>query len=300
MDRKELQETTSAKQLNKMFHRSRNVGKKPAAPECSTHEPCAGFTLIELLVVTAILAILAAMLLSALSRAKAKGQSIQCASNLKQLQLAWLAYAADHSDWLPPSISDGDPSHNLPGSWVLGNASLDDAASNVLSGVLYEYTRALPLYRCPNDKSVVPGTQLTRLRSYSLNSWLGSRRAGVVVHLAWVNKASGLRIPSPSDVFVFGDEHSDSIDDGAWLTGQADKRDMLTADGNIDTIDTEAWADFPADRHMQGANFSFADGHVRFHRWKAPKIFREHWQDASPGPDHADLRWLQSTLPRLH
>src|SRR5215470_12314309 len=99
----------------------------------------AGFTLIELLVVIAIIAILAALLLPALSRAKAKGQSISCLNNLKQLQTAWLMYIHDNNDFLPPNNTRplGGSQQSPPGSWVAGNAQLDITPTNLQRGVLF-------------------------------------------------------------------------------------------------------------------------------------------------------------------
>jgi prepilin-type N-terminal cleavage/methylation domain-containing protein/prepilin-type processing-associated H-X9-DG protein len=269
-----------------------------------------GFTLIELLVVIALIAILAGMLLSALGRAKGKAQSTACVNNLKQLQTAWFMYVTDHSDWLPPNISVNE--RNVIGSWVLGNATLDVTTSNIEAGLLWEYSRATGIYRCPADRFTVQSDKsLRRTRSYSMNSWLRSKlnndsNMGWEIefgeHLAQRQKYSEILIPGPSAVFVFIDEHEQSIYDGEFHVSQANTDDALMK-GNLpgqDAATAVAWLKLPADRHNQGANLSFADGHVQPHPWKAPKKFKSYTQPGAPGQDLLDLRYVQSVIPRLH
>jgi prepilin-type N-terminal cleavage/methylation domain-containing protein len=129
-----------------------------------------GFTLIELLVVIAIIALLAAMLLPALSRAKAKAQAIACRNNLRQFQAAGAMYTHDNNGFLPPNIDYQAGSgawSSLDGSWVVGSAQTDTNPDNLKRGVLWYYLGAVGTYRCPGDHSTVQGQAgLPRSRSY--------------------------------------------------------------------------------------------------------------------------------------
>src|SRR6266404_6599681 len=144
-----------------------------------------GFTLIELLVVIVIIAILAALLLAGLGRAKTEAKTIVCINNQMQLSLAWLMYAEDHNESLPPNTYYIGPA--TPGglSWVLGwlenNPPYDwPDNTNVLylqGSLLAPYlASAVPLWRCPSDpsSSVIYGHRLPRVRSYSMNGFMDS------------------------------------------------------------------------------------------------------------------------------
>src|ERR1043166_5383156 len=119
-----------------------------------------GFTLIELLVVIAIIAILAGLLLPALSQAKARAQTIACMNNLKQLQLCWHLYAVDNDDQLPPNnfVYNVDGINNpivRSLSWCPGVAPLDTTTSNIEQGLLFQYNSSVGIYHCPSDRSTV-------------------------------------------------------------------------------------------------------------------------------------------------
>jgi len=286
-------------------HRRHTAGdvRRAAAPAVAgAARELPGFTLIELLVVIAIIAILASLLLPALARAKISGQTVSCISNLRQLQVGYLLYASDNSDSQPPNIMQqaglGDV-RDLPGSWVVGSAKTDTNTANIEAGVIFRHVGSAGVYHCPADKSTVRGIPgLRRMRSYSLNNWLAApenvyNANGLYflpTYYPWSSfKLSDHHIPPPSDVFAFLDEHEQSISAGAFVSEQPR---WVTSDNTSDS-----WYSLAADRHGQGCNLSFLDGHVQRWRWKAPKVYKGFLVPATPGGDLADLRRIQESVP---
>jgi prepilin-type processing-associated H-X9-DG protein len=227
--------------------------------------------LIELLVVIAIIAILAALLLPALSTAKSRAWTVGCLSNLRQLQTCWQMYAGDNQDSVPPNsfvydIFSGTPL-DLGASWCTNLAPFDLDPAGIKQGLLFPYNTSLGIYHCPADKSTVQprgGPKSTRLRwrSYNLSQSLnGTSYDGVLAtYIPVFKKTTEIKEPTPPGLIVFLDVHEDEILDTQF------------------GIPTEAtwwsqgiWWDVPANRHNQGCNFSFADGHAERWRWKAPK-----------------------------
>jgi prepilin-type processing-associated H-X9-DG protein len=233
--------------------------------------------LIELLVVIAIIAILAAMLLPALSRAKSKAWDINCRSNLKQMTLGWLTYPDDNDGQLPYN-NGGAPFGAPPGFWVLGIAPTDINTTNIEAGTIYSYVGNPRVYKCPADRSLVAGSTLPRVRSYSIEGLLG---APAPIHLTLFKQMIS---PGPSGVFVALDENETSIEDGTF---------------GIDRDPYSEWINLPSDRHNRAANLSFGDGHVDRFRFLWPKVFVSYDQLASPAEDMQDLRRLQQMLPGM-
>lgn len=224
----------------------------------------AGFTLIELLVVIAIIAILAALLLPALSRAKAKAVSLSCLNNLKQLTLAAHVYATDNQDSIPPNAI------NTLDSWVGGDVSSLPGATNVAdiyASLLYPYEQSINIYQCPADKVSIAGANMPRVRSYSLNGMMGDNEgdaANVHPGIRENLKLGDVLNPDTASASFFFDEESDpinalcSIDDGYFAIDFASPK--LTGD----------WRNIPASRHGDYGQLSFADGHARQMKWLEP------------------------------
>jgi prepilin-type N-terminal cleavage/methylation domain-containing protein/prepilin-type processing-associated H-X9-DG protein len=253
----------------------------------------AGFTLIELLVVIAIVAILAALLVPSLSKAKAKGRQILCLNNYRQLQLCWHMYADDNNEALTPNatLSSGNREGFIatPDTWINGNAYTDTTSSNIEHGVLFNYNRSVQIYKCPADHSTVRDQgMIPRFRSVSMNSYMNDVPAPSD-RSCW-HRLSQILDPPPSRAFVFIDEHENSIEN-ARLT--------------VALIGDWVWIDFPATRHLNGCVLSFADGHAELWRWLEPNTLRiagiKSWiqfQPAVPGTDR-DLGRIFECVPKV-
>jgi prepilin-type processing-associated H-X9-DG protein len=259
----------------------------------------AAFTLVELLVVIATTAILASLIMPAMGNAKAKVQATSCLNNFRQLQTAWQVYTIDYDDnlpankWMAPNWQDGCPTGNqtTSDSWVMGDATTDKDTWNIQNGSLFPYTRSAPIYHCAGDHSTVyDQPDILRKRSYSMSYYMnGSERKPE-------RKTNLCQIKNTARAFVFIDEHESSISDGVFFVHvpgddgeQAEAKDNPTYAG-------AHWMNMPADRHGQGCNLSFADGHVEHWKWGSPK---QATMDAEPANrlDFHDLRRLQAAIP---
>lgn len=261
----------------------------------STRRAC-GFTLIELLVVIAIIAILAAMLLPALARAKAKAMGIQCMNNVRQLGIAWIMYAQDNEEKLALNKPNQSGNSGLTTTWVSGTLDMVNGPDNVdltliQQSFLFPYCKNVDAWHCPGDRStsVNNGVARDRVRTISMNCWLSEGRLSVSPGYRVYKKTGDLTVPGPTQTWVFIDEREDSIDDGFFAV------DMTGYPSAPRTIN---WANYPASYHGKSAGLSFADGHSELRHWRDARTMPAMTAGKRialnvSSPNNEDLAWIQ-------
>ena len=218
------------------------------------------FNLIELLVVIAIIAILAAMLLPALSKAKSQALTTLCLNNLRQLGICWTMYAHDNNDVLVPNNSVNNDGSNIVGaSWCLAAPTKLD----VENGMLFVYIKSLGIYHCPADHSTLTNDE-PRARSYNMSMTVNGYPdfdTTIFTFVPMFTKLTSIKAPNTDKCLVFIDENESTMTDSQfgmptdyWAGWPPSTRDW--------------WWDQPANRHNQGGNLSFAEGHVEHRKWK--------------------------------
>lgn len=244
-----------------------------------------GFTLIELLVVIAIIAILAAMLLPALSRAKVKAQAVQCMNNERQLGLGWLIYSDDNQTKIANAFD-----------WVPGGLDYSGSADNtntllLAQGLLAPYLKSVAVYKCPGDQSLSQGRRgLPRVRSISMSQMFRTWSDGHSASPPWriFGKTSDMIGPLPSNLWVMIDENPDSINDAAFAVRMDDQGPRAS------------WQDGPATYHGGGCGFNFADGHSEIKKWRDGRTlarpmlvtYTSKFPFGVAQPNNQDIAWI--------
>jgi len=251
-----------------------------------------GFTLIELLVVIAIIAILAAMLLPALAKAKVQAQKTNCMNNLKQIQLAWVMYAGDNNDQIVP-VSNYAP--NFPSDPLIQPGAAEaqlypgdvstPTSTNVLFGelsLLYPYAKSVALFKCPADpKKTSSGDRTTR--SYSANGWMNPTArtlASAYLHptTTYVVFKKQADILHSSSIYIMLEESPGTINDD-WFVENPDSPDE--------------WTDMPASYHNKTSMLIFSDGHAENRKWTDTAVVNQ-MGNFTYSLNSADLAWMLS------
>ena len=305
--------TLPARALLRRDFPSKNPMSTPKRIPPSIAETTA-FTLIELLIVIAVIAILAAMLLPVLAGGKKRAETAVCINNLKQLQIGWAGFIDDNAGELPSNTAEASVLGIGRGkNWVLGVMGYENApatfadstdAQRLINPKLSQigpYIRSPAMFKCPSDRSyfLQSGVRYPRVRSYSMNGWLGnhvaaSRPAGAPTPIvpAMMTRAS----ITSEDIFVFIEEHEDSINDGQFVSGAG-----YTGRSNPAQY---SWSSFPAARHANSATVSFVDGHVELHRWMDPRTSYPVTRSTIPysavtAPNSPDIEWIDRHTARI-